>query len=229
MAISASVPLPRMQLHSGSIEVIKWLALLAMFVDHINVVFFAREAGIVADVVGRLALPMFAIVLGYNMARPGADHRALLDRLLVAGAVAFPFHATLFAQWGGWLPLNILLTFAVAVQCIWLVEQGTRVSLWAAFGLFVVGSFFVEYWWAGVALLYACYARFRFPDQPVFVWAFGGAMLALCVVNQNLWAFLAVPIVHAVNYFGWGVPRHRWAFWIAYPAHLALLVLLVGV
>ena len=56
---------------SGAIEALKWLALACMVVDHVNAVFFARELGTWADVIGRVAFPLFAGVFGYNLARPG--------------------------------------------------------------------------------------------------------------------------------------------------------------
>jgi uncharacterized membrane protein len=69
---------PSFYLRNGTVELLKWFALLAMVVDHVNAVFYARELGAWATVVGRLAMPVFSIVLAYNLARPGADLRRWL-------------------------------------------------------------------------------------------------------------------------------------------------------
>ena len=62
---------PRLELSSGSLEALKWLALLLMTLDHVNKhLLHASVPELFAA--GRLALPLFGFVLGYNLARPGA-------------------------------------------------------------------------------------------------------------------------------------------------------------
>ena len=61
---------PRLELSSGTLEALKWLALLLMTLDHVNKhLLHASVPELFA--VGRLALPLFGFVLGYNLARPG--------------------------------------------------------------------------------------------------------------------------------------------------------------
>lgn len=205
----------------GSVEALKWLAMLAMVVDHVNLVFFGRELGVLADAVGRVAMPLFALVIGYNLARPHADLRRCLRRLLVFGFLALPAHALLFAQIGGWWPLNILFTFAVAVAFMFAI-QSRRCA--AAVPLLVLGSCVVEYFLPGVALVLASWLFARHPS-----WRSGvlllGALVLLCVVNGNGWALLAVPVVAFAARADVTVPRVRMFFWWFYPAHLAVLAL----
>ena len=62
---------PRLELSSGALEALKWLALLLMTLDHVNKhLLHASVPELFAA--GRLALPLFGFVLGYNLARPGA-------------------------------------------------------------------------------------------------------------------------------------------------------------
>lgn len=222
MATSALVLVPRTELRSGTLEAAKWVALLCMVVDHVNAVFYGRELGEVATVVGRLAMPLFALVIGYNLARPGGDFDAVLRRLALFGMAALPFHAALFALIGGWWPLNILATFAVAVGCISLHRQG---AVLLAGLLFVLGGSVVEYWWPGVALVIAAYLRFR-PSDPISSWWLFAALVGLCLVNGNAWALLAVPLLHGLNRMDLMLPRLRWVFWFFYPIHLAVIYVL---
>lgn len=206
-------------LSSGGVEALKWVALLAMVADHVNAVFYARELGTWATATGRVAMPLFAIVLGYNLARLGADRAACLRRLLLFGALALPAHAYLFAQAGGWWPLNIMATFAVAVGVLVLQERGQGM---AALALFLLGGAFAEYWWPGVVLVLAVCVYARRPGTREAV-AVVASLLALCAVNGNAWALLALPLVVAASAAELRVPRLRWVFWWFYPVHLATL------
>jgi hypothetical protein len=211
--------MPRV-ISDGAAELLKWSALLAMLVDHVNAAFFDRHAGLPAEVIGRLAMPVFSIVLAYNLARPGVDLSRALRRLVLVGALAVPAHAYLFGWLGIW-PLNVLLTFAVAVGVIMLVEQGRRVE---ALVFFLLASCLVEYWHAGVGLVVAFWAYFRGRDTRG-LWA-GLALVGLCLVNVNTWALLALPLVWFSTQAGADVPRLRWAFYVAYPVHLSVIALL---
>lgn len=210
---------------SGTVEALKWAALLAMVVDHVNAAFFARELGTVADVVGRIAFPLFAIVLGYNLARPGASRAATAKRLAIFGLLALPAHAYLFAAVGGWWPLNVLATFAVAVAVIAFAEA--RMYL-VAVVVFVVFGAFVEYWWPGVALVVAAWAYTRH-SGPLAAAAVLVGLLGVCVVNGNGWALLALPLLAMAARVDIPLRRHPSAFWVAYPAHLAAIAAAVYV
>src|SRR5688572_9032965 len=73
---------------SGQVEALKWLALVSMFADHVNKVFFS------GDLVGwyefgRVAMPVFGFTLAFGVAK--ADRASLLiifRRLLIAAALA---------------------------------------------------------------------------------------------------------------------------------------------
>jgi hypothetical protein len=208
----------RIEFKPGALEALKWLALAAMVVDHVNAVFFDRSLAWAAPV-GRIAMPVFAVVLAYNLARPGVDFRRSGSRLLFFGLLALPAHAALFAQAGGWWPLNIMATFAVAVLVI-----GCLVQRWyeAACLVFVAGGALVEYWWPGVALVVSSWWLFRSPGM----WP-GVAVLAsfagLVAISSTPWAILALPLLALATRIDVTVPRLRWVFWTFYPAHLAVI------
>lgn len=207
---------------AGSLEAAKWLALAAMLVDHVNAVFYGRELGLVADVVGRLAFPLFAIVAGVNLARPGRDLTRAAGKFAAWCLVALPFHAALFAQVGGWWPINILGTFAVAALVLHLVDQG-RLEL--AGLVFLAGGALVEYWWPGVGLVVAVALVARSPNPALYGLPLVLAAGTLCIVNGNAYALLAAPLAAWLTRWAPELPRSPRAFWWAYPGHLAALVL----
>ncbi len=220
---------------SGAREALKWLAVVLMTGDHVAKVFFGGYVPVVSEL-GRIAFPIFALVMAYNLAQPGADVGKSVRRLLVWGIVAQPFHAVAF---GYWLPLNVLLSFALAAFGVWCILS----RRWVALVLAVVPApLLVDYQWAGIVFVLAAWHWFRsrrddlpqagasinglyfetladwrdFPFVMVLPWCMLGAY------NGNGWAFLALP-VFLLGDLSWTVPRTRWAFYGYYVGHLALL------
>lgn len=214
-----SAVLDRAQDHAGTLEAAKWIALACMVVDHVNAVFYARELGMWADVLGRIAFPMFAAVVGFNLARPGRDLIAAARKFALWGLLALPFHAALFAQAGGWWPLNVLFLFALVAG---VQRLGSR-SWPAALAAFVIGGFFVEYWHAGVMLTAACYVLARLPYSQGAAAGVALSLVALCLLNGNAYALLAVPVLAGLAMWRPILPRSPRAFWWFYPGHLAAL------
>jgi hypothetical protein len=216
---------PPLRLADGTVEGLKWLGLILMTLDHIDK-YLLHERAKPLFALGRLALPLFTLVLAYNLARPGALERGVYPRLiarlaLVAAVAEVPFVALGGLGWGWW-PLNILVTLLLATTILWLVELGGFWRRALAVALFVAGGAFVEFWWPGVAVCLAAWVYCRRPN----VWALGvwiAATASLYVINRNFWALAAFPIIFYAPHATWPVPRLRYAFYTYYPAHLALL------
>ena len=216
---------PRLELSSGTLEALKWLALLLMTLDHVNKhLLHASVPELFAA--GRLALPLFGFVLGYNLARPGAlasgGYSRTACRLAIFGSIAtIPFTALGGLGWGWW-PFNIMATLLVATLCAWLIEVGGPSRLVAATAVFIVGGALVEFWWPGVA---ACLLAWAYCRRPRWVtlglWA--SVLASLYVFNRNLWALAALPLIFAAGQLQLTVPRGRLGFYVYYPVHLAVL------
>ncbi|HBO2234324.1 TPA: hypothetical protein L4G82_006185 [Pseudomonas aeruginosa] len=133
-----------MVIADGTIEALKWLALLAMTGDHVNKYLFNGTLPYLFEA-GRLALPLFVFVLAYNLARPGALERGLygraMKRLLAFGLVASVPFIALGGVVGGWWPLNVMFTLLAATAMLYLVERGRSV---APIALFVVAGGLVD-------------------------------------------------------------------------------------
>jgi hypothetical protein len=220
---------PRLVLADGTVEALKWLALLLMTCDHVNTYLFAREYPWMYAL-GRLALPLFAVVLAYNLARPDAfargAHARGLKKLLIFGALATPAFIANGIASGiavyGWWPLNILFLFAAATACAWLIERGGALGWTGAVLVFVVGGGLSEFSWPGLAFTLAVWWYCKRASWPAAAVTLGG-WAGLYVVNANFWALAAIPLVLTAPWWRLRVPRLRWAFYVYYPVHLTVL------
>lgn len=205
----------------GSLEGLKWLALILMVLDHVNKYLWDQRLVFLFDL-GRMVMPLFGFVLMYNLARPGAwaagVHRRVMWRLLAFGAVATPAYVALV---GGW-PLNILWTLLAATTLVGLLEGGGRARTALAIGLFILAGAVVEFWWFG---LLSCLGAWAFCRRPtalrLALWA--AAIASLGVVNRNLAALACLPLIWAAAQVALPVGRYRWVFYAFYPAHLSVI------
>lgn len=214
-------------LSSGSLEALKWIGLLAMLGDHVNVALFAHQFPVLSEV-GRIAFPLFACVFGYNLARPDPAWRQtyarVLKRLLVFALLSLPFSVLAFARYD-LLPLNILFAFATGLGLVWCIRRGDGMGALLGSVLFLAGGLLVEFSWPGLALVVAAWACFAYPGAASQAFALL-AVCALWFVNANFHALLAYPVIAAVALLRIGLPRSRWLFYVFYPAHLAVLAAL---
>ncbi|VTQ58734.1 TrbP protein [Stenotrophomonas maltophilia] len=201
-------------LRSGARELLKWIALLAMTGDHVAKVVFGGYVPVVSEL-GRIAFPLFALVMACNLAQPEADLRKSMRRLALWGLIAQPLHALAF---GFWLPLNILLTFTFAAVAVHALANNRPVQLLLAAGVLPL---FVDYQWAGVGSVLLAWIALRHRAW----WLLLVGLAAVCWANHNGWALLAIPVVLLVARVPWQLPRWRWAFYGYYVGHLAVLAL----
>ena len=227
----ARFKLPALVIPDSAIEAVKWLALLLMTLDHVDKYLCHETVPALFDA-GRLAMPLFATIFGYNMARAQENGRQpysrTIRRLLLSWACATPVCLALGGLAWGWWPLNVMSLFALAAAVMWLAEGTGVVRLAAAGLLFVVGGAFVEYWWPGMVL---CLAAWRYAKRPTWtaltMWLC--AVASLYVINHNWWALAAIPVLLLATRIDLPVPRHRLLFYVYYPAHLWVILLVAVV
>ena len=227
--MSQSWTWPRVELSDGAVEAMKWLGLVLMTADH------AQKYGLMPTVpgvyeAGRMALPLFGIVLAYNLARVQSHDPAVylrvLTRLLVCGAIAsIPFIA-LGGLGFGWWPLNCMGTLAVAVYIMHVIESRRPFWKTQATSVFLLGGAMVEFWWPGIAL---CVGAWWYCTHPtggaLLLWLAGTAGLTL--INGNGWACASFAVLTGMAYgVTIAIPRASRFFYLYYPAHLAVFLLL---
>lgn len=200
---------------SGGRELLKWIALVLMTGDHVLTVFSVGYVPVVSEL-GRVAFPVFALVMAYNLAQPGADAGKSARRLALWGLIATPAATLAFGQI---LPLNVLLTFAAAAGGIWALER----RQWALAALLaLVAPVALDYAWPGVWLVLVGWRCYRGQGgQPWLVW---GCMGLLCLYNGNAWALLAIPLLR-LGHLDVAIPRLGRVFYGYYVCHLAALSL----
>ena len=209
----------------GSLEALKWVALVLMTIDHINK--YLLHAGVPwMFAAGRLAMPLFAFVLAYNLARPDAlaigIYKRAAVRLACFGAMASVPAVALGGLGWGWWPLNVMATLLAATLCIGLLNAGGFWRITGAVAVFVVCGSSVEFWWPGVGACVAAWAFCRHPSWgQLAVWC--AAVGSLYVINRNFWALAALPLIFAATSMAPALPRARYWFYVYFPLRLAVL------
>src|SRR5450755_1581209 len=218
---------PALRLEDGALEALKWLGLILMVLDHANK-YLLHDSLPVLYAAGRTAMPLFAVTLGFSLARPDREVYARVSRrLAVASAVATaPFIALGGLAWGWW-PLNIMAALLASTVICWLLDAGGRGSVAAAAAVFVVAGSSVEFWWPGILLCVTAWSYARKPTWSALAIGLASVFL-LRFINGNDWALAALVVVAAASFWHWPVPRLRYLFYAFYPAHLAVLWLLQG-
>lgn len=218
--------LPRLKIADGTLEAMKWLAIALMTLDHFNK-YILHDSSAVSFDLGRIAMPLFAFMIAYNLARPGAferrSYQRAMKRLTVFGIIAVPVCMALGGLLLGWWPLNILFMLLTTVAVMFLIERG---RLATAALVFIMGGFMVEYWWPAIGLSLACWYYCKRPSWPALV----GAIVfcaALEPINTNSYALLALPIIFASAKVNIQMPRSPWyVFYAYYPFHLSIILLI---
>lgn len=219
---------PRLAVSDGSLEALKWLALVLMTVDHVNKFLFngTNDAAFAA---GRVAMPLFVFVLAYNLARPGVLERGAylrtMKRLALFGVLAMPAFVVMGGISAALRPLNIMFALLALTATLNLIDRRTVGSYAAAAAVFLVGGAAVEYWWPALAFGIAVWWYRKQPGAMPLALALS-ALAALWFISSNLWALLAFPVVLAASLVDLRIPRLRWVFYAYYPVHLFALCLI---
>jgi hypothetical protein len=226
---SASAPLKdtatALTVSNGTLEALKWLAVVLMVLDHVNKYLLDGKVGWMFAL-GRIVMPVFAFVLAYNLARPNAlsedRFRRTSKRLLIYGAIAtIPYMALKGSNIYGW-PLNIMFTLLVATLVIWLYENANpKHGMWLL-PLFSFGSLLPEYWLLGTGTTIAAYFYCKSP-RPLYLLLWLLSVLLLAIINMNFYAMLAAPLLLLAPKVHLKVPRLKYFFYAFYPAHFATL------
>lgn len=209
----------RWSLEDGTCEALKWIAFAAMLVDHANIVFLDRSADWMFQV-GRVAMPIFAVVFGYNLAR-SRDPDAVIRRMILAGLLVQPL-AVWTINRGELLPLNILLTFAAGASLVRAADRGRMVQLAV---LLVVSVAAMDYTILGPLLVAVSWRYFRDRGDAAF------ALLcllaaALAMLNASPWTLLGFAAVFAAGWVRIELPRAHGALLWLYGGHLGAFGLL---
>lgn len=206
------------------VEAIKWLAFALMLLDHL-----ARYAlhglGPLPWLLGRLVFPLFALALGFGLARRRA-YGDLFLRLVVWGCVA---QAAMLWAAPGTFKLNVLFTFACGIV-IAEAAFSRRTVLGVLFALAaLVASCAAEYGPVGALLVFAGIWYGRAHSEKPAHWpsalAFAALVLMLTPINGTAFAVLAMPAAWALMRWPVEIPRVPRLFYAGYVAQWCVVAL----
>lgn len=195
LPVAAPTGLQPLVFSEASLSAAKWLALVLMVIDHTNKYLF--DASIPwMYAVGRISMPLFAFVTGYNLARPGmlasGGYRRLAQRLAIFGLLATAPFIAINKLPSGWWPLNMMFTLLVAVLAAWMFDMRKPWSVIGACLVLAWGGALGEYWWPAIGLCMCVWNYQRHPSRALIV-CFLVCLVLLWFVNNNLWALAADP------------------------------------
>jgi TraX protein len=216
----------------GQLEALKWIALLAMLVDHVGRYALGASIHSYSFAFGRLAFPLFGYVLAINLARSGDRvARARRTSLRLIAWCALSMSPSAWAR-GDWLPVNVLGTLGIAAGMCGVMNAsrslGVRLVLLLS-GL--VAAQFCEFGLLGVGWVVAVFWRTVTPGSRAMATITAvllGSMLS--VLNAAFGGLPAAAVTLAGTAVLWvarwlpaRVPRCKWFFYVFYPVHLIVI------
>ncbi|AKX51322.1 hypothetical protein AKN92_07305 [Thiopseudomonas alkaliphila] len=225
-----------LRISNNSLTAMKLIGTVAMLIDHFNA-FVNPDYNQILFEIGRIAFPLFALVLGYNLARIPSDKLPkIMLRLLMLGILSTPIYVFLSGRPQYWWPLNILFTLSLATTIVYLLSL-PKYNHWAvtarmtAILLFAVIGGLVDYLWLGPALVIVVWRLFSgisAAESTILQVLLLGLFGLLCVMNNSLATLLVLPIIYLAILACQNIrlPRMKWFFYWFYPGHLIMLFLI---
>lgn len=216
--------------HDGALEAAKWVALGSMFIDHIGRHLLGHPQDGWVFAAGRLAFPLFALVLGLNLARVGERAaRAARTTWRLAGWCAVAVLPSIWAR-GDPHTVNVLGTLGLGAAVCWALDSDAPLAARLAVCVAAAAAAtVVEFGIAGVFLAPAVYLAASRRDA-------GSAVLFLVLLAAVAWlnaSFGGVPallgtlagvlLAALLRRAPLRVPRLQWLFYAIYPLHLAVI------
>src|SRR5919106_2682539 len=207
---------------SGALEVLKLAALVAMVADHANKYALDRAYPMMEHI-GRLAFPLFALVVAANLRWTTADPQRYFMRLAVWGMAS----QAIYTWATGRTDLNILLTLGIGVQLVLAVEALREHSsvvgvLWLM--VVIVATLSCDYRLTGPLLVFLFHGWFARPGPYTALLA----ILGVAALNTSLlFAPAALASLIVASAAAWWQPRlprvTRYWFYPFFPTHFAVL------
>lgn len=218
-----------------SADMLKWIALITMFIDHVGAVIIGQipqfeipavnTAYYVMRYVGRLAFPIYCFLLVEGYFHTGNQMRYLRD-LMIFGAISeIPFEICFMTEVGNGFH-NVYWTLALGLVVIMVLDYTKKNrfanNTWVNLIIMIVGAFVAEtlgcdYGAIGILLIFILY---RTRDDRMKQSVFGSIAMLYEVTG---------PIAFILTYFYNGerkIKKYKYAFYAFYPVHLLLLYLI---
>ena len=197
-------------------EGLKFIACMAMLLDHIGIIMHLRWLRII----GRLAFPIYCFLLVEGARHTRSPGKYAL-RLLICGLLSeIPFD--LFCR-QGWGSQNVMFTLLLGFGMLYAAERSGNwpEKIAAAVICACLAELLqVDYGAAGILII----AVFAWVDE---IWLQAGLMLIVSVLYggriQSFAVFSILPILLYSGEKRTGSRAVQWGFYLFYPVHMLLL------
>lgn len=219
------------QSSNNKIEIIKYLAIISMIIDHAGLILF--DDNLIMRAYGRFALIGFSFLLAYNYRYHTHDKFKYQMRLLTWGIISqVPYSLALGLDAG----LNIMFLLYLGLNAINLIEnlldktESKKEILFNILDVFTLSglillSYFTGYFIFGVLLIIFFY--YSFENKAAIPFLFISAAL-LNGLNE-IYALIGVASVFIIYYLQTTIYIQRinkYYFYAFYPLHLLILWLI---
>ena len=221
---------------------LKYIALLSMIIDHGAVVFrsyLPAKVYLVMRCLGRFAFPIFCFVLVEGFFHSRDRNRYLARLVLFAILSELPFDLTLKGTFWNilhhpspgtvmdWSAQNVFLTLSLGFAAMMVLDryQKDAAGMLAVLLVFSLAGEFLhcDYGSAGVVTILLFYHIRRYRRLPL-VCAYVPLLLMGFHSHVQLFCILSFPLLQ--RYHGEKGRGSRYFFYVAYPLHLMLLLLM---
>ncbi len=233
---------------------LKLIALITMTIDHTAMVLLVGAPPYwPMRIIGRIAFPIYCFLLVEGYFHTHSVRRYTL-RLLIAAVVSdIPFDLAVDGFWPSWYSQNVMLTLAIGLVTVWLVDHsrgwvlapagtqegeppaltmGQKALAWALMAVFSLAGIWLadfcctDYSGGGVLLILLFYF---FRNKPVDLCI--AVLVELTVCFGGIEPYGALALVPILLYNGQRGPNPggkwgQWFFYAYYPLHLGVLFIL---
>ncbi|MDO8594160.1 MAG: TraX family protein [bacterium] len=228
-AACAALAKNRVNNPSFSSSTIKLIAVLAMLIDHIGLLFFPEQ--LLWRVIGRLSFPLFALLIAEGFEKTGSVRKYFFRLLAFAAISQLPYAFFMAAAGVSPYHLNIFFTLASGLLVLILFKKTSpAIATVGAILLCAFTEWFgFDYGAYGVLLILCSSLLLRFRNSGtilITLLSFGNTMVGffLGILSVQLFATMSVPIAYFYNRERGRhlFPRHFF-YWF-YPVHMLILL-----
>nr|WP_270256993.1 TraX family protein [Coprococcus catus] len=226
--MNPSVNISRYQRLDGT--VLKLIACLSMFIDHLGAVCFSGMMGF--RIIGRLAFPIYCFLLVEGAVHTRNMKKYILRMGIFALISEVPFDLAFYHRLVYTGHQNVFFTLGLGLLAIWFLEHPIEqldipdvlYKLLVIIAAGLIAEFFnTDYGFTGIAVICIFYylrgqPQLKYPIAAILLAAMGGV---------EVYAVLAlIPILLYNGQRGRQTKDMQYGFYIFYPAHLLLIAAL---
>lgn len=226
--MNPSVNISRYQRLDGT--VLKLIACLSMFMDHLGAVCFSGMMGF--RIIGRLAFPIYCFLLVEGAVHTHDMKKYILRMGIFALISEVPFDLAFYHRLVYTGHQNVFFTLGLGLLAIWFLEHPIEqldipdvlYKLLVIIAAGLIAEFFnTDYGFTGIAVICIFYylrgqPQLKYPIAVILLAAIGGV---------EVYAVLAlIPILLYNGQRGRQTKAMQYGFYIFYPAHLLLIAAL---